>query len=143
MSISAASESQGSGLRFTSECKGGSMPKYLLQGKYTLTGAQGLSTAPPSDPKNPIDTAKLATERVKYITSVIASVGGKVEAFYFAFGDVDVIIVADFPDHQSVTAFTLAVNQSGGTIVTTTVLLLPSEVDSAIAKGLNLRPPGT
>jgi uncharacterized protein with GYD domain len=114
------------------------MPKYLLQGKYTQQGVQGLRATDPPTPGY-----YSPTERVTRVTEDIVRAGGSVDAYYFAFGDVDIVIIADFPDHASVTAFTLAVNELGTTSMTTTVLILPSEVDHAIALPGNVRPPGT
>ncbi len=61
--------------------------------------------------------------------------GGNVEAFYFAFGDNDVFIIADFPDNVAAASFSLAVNSTGalrGKVLA--VLLTPEEVDQAAQK---------
>jgi hypothetical protein len=61
-------------------------------------------------------------------------VGGTLEAFYFAFGDDDVIILCDMPDHASAAAVSLAAGTGGGVSGTsTTVLLSPEEIDRAAA----------
>jgi len=39
----------------------------------------------------------------------IGSVGGKVEVFYYAFGDTDLFIIADVPDNVSAAALSLTV----------------------------------
>jgi uncharacterized protein with GYD domain len=43
---------------------------------------------------------------------MIESLGGKLEGFYFAFGDVDVYAVIDLPDNVAAAAVALAINQT-------------------------------
>lgn len=62
------------------------MPKYLFQSRYTSEGARGLM-------KEGGTSRRAATERA------LASVGGRLESFYYAFGGTDVFIVADLPDN--------------------------------------------
>ena len=64
------------------------------------------------------------------------------EAFYFAFGDHDVISIVDVPDQKTMMSFLLAVAQSGAVDVTTTVLITTDEVDQAVQKPAAYRPPG-
>ncbi|HXW38384.1 MAG TPA: GYD domain-containing protein, partial [Acidimicrobiales bacterium] len=60
------------------------MPKYLIQGTYLGGGVQGLR-------KEGGSARRAAIERA------LASVGGQVEAFYFAFGEPDVLAIIDLP----------------------------------------------
>ena len=55
------------------------------------------------------------------------SVGGRVESFYFAFGDTDAFVIADVPDHASAAAIALTVSAGGGAAVRTAVLLVQKE----------------
>ncbi len=64
------------------------------------------------------------------------------ETFYYAFGDFDVIGIADMPDNVSAVAFALAVNASGGINAKTIVLITPEEIDAATKKAVDFRPPG-
>jgi len=105
------------------------MPKYLFQANYTGDGVMGLL-------KEGGSSRRAAVEKGA------RSVGGKVEAFYFAFGDVDAYIIIDLPDNAAATALALAVNASGGAVTTTTVLLTPEEVDGAVKKSPSYRAPG-
>jgi len=73
---------------------------------------------------------------------VIKSVGGTLEAYYFAFGDNDFYVIVDMPDNVSTTALSLVVNVSGAVNVKTVVLLTPEEVDQAVKKTVDYRPPG-
>lgn len=68
--------------------------------------------------------------------------GGTIEAFYFSFGDDDVIAIGDFPDNESAAAFSFAVNASGAVKIKTTVLMTPEEVYKATKKTVKYRPPG-
>jgi uncharacterized protein with GYD domain len=68
--------------------------------------------------------------------------GGKVEAFYFAFGDVDAFVIADVPGNAEAVATALAANSSGLMQVKTTVLLTPEEVDAATKRAASFRAPG-
>jgi len=106
------------------------MPKYLLEVKYTLDGIRGVKS-------------EGGSARVAAATEVIEGIGGKVESFYFAFGDTDVYLVADCPDNISVAAAALAVSAGGGATVRSVVLLTPAEVDAAAAKKTTYRPPGS
>jgi uncharacterized protein with GYD domain len=105
------------------------MPKFLLQVRYTREGLQGL-----------VD--KGGTARVEAATAGVESAGGKVEAFYFAFGENDVYLIADLPDNAAAAAVALAVGAAGGATVTTVPLLTPEEVDRATQTKVLYRPPG-
>ena len=105
------------------------MPKYLFQTKYTASGAQGLAKDG-------------GTTRAAVVEKVVKRLEGKLEAFYFAFGEVDAIVIADLPDHAAAGAIALAVNQSGAATVKTTVLITPAEFDKATKKTVDYTPPG-
>lgn len=105
------------------------MAKYLLEVNYTLDGIKGLKS-------------EGGSARVAAATEAIEGLGGKIDSFYFAFGDTDVYVIADYPDNISVAAAALAVSAGGGARVRTTVLLTPSEIDNAVAKKTTYRPPG-
>ena len=105
------------------------MPKYLVQGSYTLEGVKGLI-------KDGGSGRRAAVEKM------MSKLGGKLESLYFAFGDNDVYAIVEVPDNQTATAFALAVNQSGAVNIRTTVLLTPEEVDQAVKKQVDYRPPG-
>jgi len=105
------------------------MPKYLFQGSYTEEGLSGL-------------LKEGGTKRRDAAEQVIKSVGGTMEAFYFAFGDNDFYVLADMPDNVSTSATSLIVNASGAVKMKTNVLLTPEEVDQVIRKSAKYRPPG-
>ena len=105
------------------------MAKYLLQASYTTEGLKGLL-------KDGGSKRRAAAEET------VKGLGGKLEAFYFAFGDHDAYVIVDVPDNVSATAVSLAVNASGAVRVKTAVLLTPEEVDQATKKTVHYRPPG-
>ena len=105
------------------------MPKFLIQGSYTADGVKGLM-------------AEGGTGRMKAATAACESVGGTVESLYFAYGDTDVIAVADFPDAASAAAVSLLINASGAVSVTLTPLITAEELDAAAAMTPSYRPPG-
>jgi uncharacterized protein with GYD domain len=105
------------------------MAKYLFEARYTAEGAKGLAREGGSG-------------RVAAISKMAAGLGGKVESFYYAFGDVDAYVIVDMPDGISAAAVALAVNQSGGASVKTVVLIAPEDMDKAGKKAVEYRPPG-
>ena len=106
------------------------MAKYLWRACYTAQGTKGLVKAGGS-------------KRKKAVEAALRTVGGKLEAFYFALGEVDVYIIADVPDNVSIAAASLVINAAGAVSVNTTVLLTPEELDKAAKqyKHLAYRPP--
>jgi uncharacterized protein with GYD domain len=105
------------------------MPKYLIEAAYTAEGAKGL-------------LGKGGNARRKAVEETAKSVGGRVEAFYFAFGATDAVVILDLPDHASAAALALAVSATGSVEAATTVLLTPEELDEASKKSTQYRPPG-
>jgi uncharacterized protein with GYD domain len=105
------------------------MPKYLIQASYTAEGLKGLQ-------KDKASGRKLA------IASAVEALGGKFEAFYYAFGADDVIAILDLPDNVSASALSLSVSASGLVRTKTTPLLSVEETDKALAKSANYRAPG-
>ena len=106
------------------------MPKYLFQASYTREGLQGL-------------LKEGGTQRREAVENLAAGLGGSVEAFYYAFGDYDIYVIADLPDDASATAASLVVGASGSGSVKTTVLIPPETVDEATGKAVDYRPPAS
>jgi uncharacterized protein with GYD domain len=106
------------------------MPKYLITASYTLEGVKGVQRAGGSSRRDAVAT-------------LAESAGGRLESFYFAFGDRDVYSIVDLPDNESATAVALGVNAAGGASVQTIVLLEPEEVDAAAKRSVDYRAPGS
>ncbi len=105
------------------------MPKFMVQASYVGEGINGL-------------LKEGGTQRKEVIVKAIESLGGKLEAFYYAYGDYDVVGIADMPDKESSIAFSLMINASGAVNAKTTVLLTPEDIDGATDKLVEYRPPG-
>jgi uncharacterized protein with GYD domain len=73
---------------------------------------------------------------------MLAGLGGKMESFYFAFGEHDAYIISELPDDVSVAAVALKVNSTGLASISTTVLLSPEDIDAASKKSVSYRGPG-
>ena len=106
------------------------MPKFLFEASYTLDGVKGVQGAGGSS-------------RREAVAQVAESVGGRLESFYFAFGERDAFVIVELPDNESAAAVALTVNGAGGATVRTVVLLTPDEVDAAAKRSVDYRPPGT
>ncbi len=105
------------------------MPMYLFQSRYTAEGARGLLNEGGT-------SRRTAAERA------VEGVGGRLESFYYAFGGIDVFIVAELPDNAAAASLNLVVAASGAVTTETTVLLTPEEVDEARTRGATYRRPG-
>ena len=73
---------------------------------------------------------------------MIEGLGGTLEAFYYTFGDRDVIVIYSAPDEITAIALSMAVNQSGKVHLTTTPLLTVEDFDRAAKKNVGYRAPG-
>jgi uncharacterized protein with GYD domain len=82
------------------------------------------------------------SSRRAVVEKVISSMGGKLEVFYYAFGETDLYGIADMPDNVSAAAFALMIAASGVVNLKTTVLMTPEEIDKAAKKAPSYRPPG-
>lgn len=105
------------------------MQKYLFYGNYTPAGYKGL-------------LVEGGTKRYQAVKQALKSVGGSLKAFYFSFGEKDFYVIVDLPDNISASAFTLTANFTGAFNMKTVVLLTPEEIDEAIKKSVDYRPPG-
>ena len=106
------------------------MSKFLFEASYTTDGIKGVQSAGGSS-------------RRDAVAQVAESVGGKLESFYFAFGERDAYVVVELPDNESAAAVALTVNAAGGATVKTVVLLTPEEVDDAAKRSVDYKPPGS
>ncbi len=105
------------------------MPRYLFRASYSAAGAQGIL-------KEGGSARKAAVEKL------VASVGGTVVDMYWAFGETDFYMIADAPDNAAAAAASLTVGASGAASVSTSVLLSAEDVDEAVRRRVDYRPPG-
>ncbi len=105
------------------------MAKYLIQANYTGEGTKGL-------------LKEGGSSRRAVVEKLAGSVGGTIEAFYFAFGETDLFVIADMPDNINAAAVSLTASAAGTATVKVTVLLTAEEMDAAAKKSPIYRPPG-
>ena len=105
------------------------MAKYLIKGSYTAEGTKGL-------------LKEGGSKRAATVQKVLEGLGGKLEAFYFTYGDADVVAIVDLPDVTAAAAFSLTVNATGVVEVSTMPLVTPQEIDQACKKSVKYRAPG-
>ncbi len=105
------------------------MPLYLWQASYTAEGTKGLMKDGGS-------------KRKQAVGQMVEKAGGKLHSFYYALGETDVFAIAEFPDHATALAVSMAVNAVGVVQLRSTLLLQPEEVDAATKKAIAYRPPG-
>ena len=106
------------------------MAKYLCEASYTPEGMKGLL-------KEGGSSRRTAVEKL------VTNMGGSLESFYYAFGDNDLYLVAEVPNHADMAAIAMTVGASGAASIKTTVLLSPEEIDGASEKTVEYRPPGS
>jgi uncharacterized protein with GYD domain len=106
------------------------MPKYLVQVSMNKDGI-----------RNVLSKAKGTGLRAA-VTRFAESAGGKLEAYYFAFGQHDAVAIVDFPDNVSAVALSVAANGSGAVDLAITPLITPEEMDQAVDKSATLAVPG-
>ena len=105
------------------------MAKYLIAASYTAEGSKGV-------------LKDGGTKRRQAAEQAIKSAGGKMEAFYFAFGEHDAYVIVDAPDFATMAATSMAINSSGAVHAKTIVLLSPEDLDQASKKTVTYRAPG-
>ncbi len=97
------------------------MAHYLIQVSYSKEGIGALLA-------NPQDHAAA-------VRPVVEGMGGKIESFYFAFGEYDAIVVVELPDNVSAAALARAVGGTAGiSSYKTTPLLTMDEAMAAMRK---------
>jgi uncharacterized protein with GYD domain len=105
------------------------MAKYLITANYTSEGMSGVRAAG-------------AKSRVDAVSTMLEAMGGRLESFYFAFGDTDVFAIADVPDDEAAAAVAIAINSTGAVSISTTKLLSVEQVDEALRRSVDYTPPG-
>jgi len=97
------------------------MPNFLIQVAYSPQGWEALV----KNPQNRIEAVRPAIEKL----------GGKVEHAWFAFGEYDVLLVADMPNNVNAAAIAMAFAGGGACkTVHTTPLLSIEEAVQAMKK---------
>jgi uncharacterized protein with GYD domain len=106
------------------------MPYYLIQASYKEGAAKALLARP--------------QDRSGVVKKMVDSLGGKLHSYFLAFGEYDVVAIAELPGNEAAVAMGLS-TVAGGAIARyhTTVLLSPSEAVGAMkkAKKVSYTPP--
>jgi uncharacterized protein with GYD domain len=109
-------------------CLREAMPKYLTMVSYTPEGIKGL-------------VKEGGTARRAAVEKMLQKLGGRLEGFYFAFGDNNAYVISEGPDNATAAAISLAIT-TGAIRTKTVVLLSPEEVDLAFGLPVEYPPPG-
>ncbi len=105
------------------------MPKFLIKASYNPDGVRGL-------------IKDGGSKRRAVVQKLLEGLGGKLEAFYYAYGADDAVIIADLPDATSGVALSLTVNATGSVRLETIPLITPEEIDAASKKSIDYKVPG-
>lgn len=105
------------------------MGKYLFHGSFSTEGLRGVMKDG-------------GTSRPKAVAALAESVGGRLDAYYFAFGEDSYYVVCDLPNDAAAAACAMTVAASGAVSNSTVKLLTPEEVDAAIKLSPAYRAPG-
>ncbi len=106
------------------------MPHYLIQAAYTPEAWAAMVKNPQS--------------RAEAVRPIIEGLGGKLLSIYLAFGEYDVVGLAEYPDNASAAAFSMAASAGGALkAVKTTPLMTTEEAVEAMRKAgqAGYRPP--
>ena len=106
---------------------------YMMRVKFSANSVKALVSKP--------------HDRTNVAKQLIESFGGKLHHYYLAFGEYDVILIAEFPDNASAVGVAMAATSTGAyTGFETTPLLTPHEAEAAMKKAhdtkTDFKPPG-
>ena len=107
------------------------MPTYMVQASYSSAAWNKLVQRPEN--------------RMEALTPVVERLSGRIVAWYYAFGDYDVVVIFEVPGNINAAAFSMAIAGSGAVKeFKTTVLISPDDGFDAmlLAQGAGYRPPG-
>lgn len=101
------------------------MTYYLIQASYT---AQAIAAMV----KNPQD-------RAAAVKPMIERAGGKLHGLWFAFGDSDIVAIAEMPNHVSAAAISMAIGATGAmSSYRSTPLMTSGEAVEAMQKAASV-----
>jgi len=95
------------------------MAMYLARGKIAKDAMKAMVDRP--------------EDRLVTTTRFLKSIGGRLQNYFFALGEYDIILIFELPDHVSASALSMVLTSSGScTEVETTVLMTMSEAVDAM-----------
>jgi uncharacterized protein with GYD domain len=104
------------------------MAKYLAKANYKTDGVRGV-------------IKEGGSGRVEVVTKLVKKLGGKVEAFYFAYGEYDAYLIIEIAESAAL-ALSLAVNASGAVTIQLVPLITAKQMDEAAKTSVSYRAPG-
>lgn len=104
------------------------MAKYLFLSSLTQEALQGT-------------LKEGGTARRETIRKATEGLGGRLEAYYYAFGDRDVYAIAELPDNVAAVAASMAMSTAGAAKTTTVILITPEEMDGVGKKNFQAHVP--
>jgi uncharacterized protein with GYD domain len=102
----------------------------MIKARYTSDGVKGLMK-------------EGGTGRRAAVQKLIEGSGGKLEGFYYAYGEADAYVICDLPSAEIGLAISVAVNASGVVHISTVPLISPEEMDAACRHAVTYRAPGS
>jgi len=108
------------------------MPLYMIQARFTAPAWEALYQS--------------EVDRRQVLRTMLEHAGGKLIDYYFAFGEADVIVIADAPDNQTAASAVIAIARAGAvTDVKTTVLMTYEDGIAAVRRSAEMgyTPPGS
>ena len=105
------------------------MAKFMVKARYNADGVKGV-------------IKEGGSGRVAAVTKLTESLGGKVEAFYFAYGECDAYLIVDVADEATALGLSLAVNASGAVTLQLVPLITAAQMDAATKKSVPYKAPG-
>jgi uncharacterized protein with GYD domain len=106
------------------------MPIIMTHATYSPAGIKGLMQDGGS-------------KRKAVVKQMVEAAGGKLHAFYFAYGDSDIVIITEYPDNATAASVAMAVGGAGAiSSFRSMVLITPEEMDAAVKKSVAYRAPG-
>ncbi len=106
------------------------MPLFMIQASYSTSATASMVKTP--------------QDRAAAVGPMIEKAGGKLEGLWLAFGEYDIVVIAEMPDNISAAAMAMAIGSSGAmSAYRTTPLLTPAESVKAMKKagGVGYQPP--
>jgi uncharacterized protein with GYD domain len=111
---------------------GGPMAKFLTLYKFSAEAIGRFSTK--------------SADRVTVARDLVEALGGRLESYYWMFGQYDGLVIMELPDSKSAAAVSMAVAGSGAFSSYETHELIEASDISGIAekaRQINFQPPGT
>lgn len=102
------------------------MPKFLIQASYTADGLRALKKEHPLN-------------RMAAVKEMVSSIGGKMDAMYWALGEDEAVLIFDLPNSETAAALSIHVGAAGLVRTKTTRLLNLKDMEDALSKEIQYK----